>query len=588
MFSAAERAGKEDVDSSILDSEISQKTKLEEIVELLLVGGYFRARISSLSAFDKVIGGMAWAVTASNEEVELDFIENAQIGHKIKLSENLVRALERMKCPYPLKPHQIQGLDYENLYPIIQWLIKKVIEVREETGDLVRAYSETLFERKDTLPVDVSFYNLRKKNEIFIEDTIEKYRPARKFKRNKGSKRADEESKITNTLLEFAVYSAALTVTEDEEEEAEQQRKLRHLMKRLVVVDDEGGEVSRDALDNLVDLQSQQIKMAADAYEETYKAHGLGQENEGLGAEGTHKRTVKKLKKQIAHNNTTLEELRVEASEYAETEEKGQRVVKKKEAYKQRIIDECDKLDALETPENAHVLAELKSLVQLNEDLKAQEKKFKEDCRQQREELIQLIEQMKSEGVDSEEVKRLEKVAATFDKDQEKLQKLRALRAKKTKQVTALIRAVDAVPSRAELAQYQARFAELYEQVDAKLVETRKHYTTYNNLTEQQQYLLKEVKMLDSIHENFHIGMKNKSSQEKFIQSMTDIVQGFEGMLRKAEAQLSEEKASRDRYTASYTELVEQERLYYKTVKDFQKECDLNESLQKEATALSG
>lgn len=37
-----------------------------EIVELLLSAGYFRARISGLSPFDKVIGGLAWAITASS------------------------------------------------------------------------------------------------------------------------------------------------------------------------------------------------------------------------------------------------------------------------------------------------------------------------------------------------------------------------------------------------------------------------------------------------------------------------------------------------------------------------------------------
>lgn len=31
-----------------------------ELCELLVAGGYFRARITGLSAFDKVAGGLAW------------------------------------------------------------------------------------------------------------------------------------------------------------------------------------------------------------------------------------------------------------------------------------------------------------------------------------------------------------------------------------------------------------------------------------------------------------------------------------------------------------------------------------------------
>ena len=72
--------------------------------------GYFRARISSLSPFDKVVGGMCWAITASGASVSVDilFQENSTIGQRIKLSENLVKALLQMKCPLPLQSHQIQ------------------------------------------------------------------------------------------------------------------------------------------------------------------------------------------------------------------------------------------------------------------------------------------------------------------------------------------------------------------------------------------------------------------------------------------------------------------------------------------------
>jgi hypothetical protein len=52
-----------------------QERKYQEIVELLLAGGYFRARISGLSRFDKVVGGISWCITASNEDVDVDLLE---------------------------------------------------------------------------------------------------------------------------------------------------------------------------------------------------------------------------------------------------------------------------------------------------------------------------------------------------------------------------------------------------------------------------------------------------------------------------------------------------------------------------------
>jgi len=52
---------------------------------LLLAAGYFRARISTLSPFDRVIGGLAWCIVNSAVDVDVDviFIENATIGQKM-------------------------------------------------------------------------------------------------------------------------------------------------------------------------------------------------------------------------------------------------------------------------------------------------------------------------------------------------------------------------------------------------------------------------------------------------------------------------------------------------------------------------
>ena len=47
------------------------------------------------------------------------------------------------------------------MYPVMQFLIKKVIETREETGDLLRMYSESQFGKSYKMPNDVEF-NSRK------------------------------------------------------------------------------------------------------------------------------------------------------------------------------------------------------------------------------------------------------------------------------------------------------------------------------------------------------------------------------------------------------------------------------------------
>ena len=65
-------------------------------------------------------------------EVDLSLDDQANLGQKIKLAEIICKVLERMKCPSPLMAHQIQGLDFPSVLPVMNWLLQKVGEVRAE------------------------------------------------------------------------------------------------------------------------------------------------------------------------------------------------------------------------------------------------------------------------------------------------------------------------------------------------------------------------------------------------------------------------------------------------------------------------
>lgn len=127
---------------------------LREIAELLLSGGYFRAQISTLSPFDMLTGGLAWAIAASNVDVDFDvfYDDDATLGYKIKVGEAIEEALQRMGCPYPLQAHQIQGLDYPAVLLVVQWLVKRVLQNRAESGDQLRKYSLLKFHQNFKLP----------------------------------------------------------------------------------------------------------------------------------------------------------------------------------------------------------------------------------------------------------------------------------------------------------------------------------------------------------------------------------------------------------------------------------------------------
>jgi hypothetical protein len=53
-----------------------------------------------------------------------------------------------MKCPYAIEPHQIQGGDFIHIFPVVQWLVKRVFERRAEIGDFNRAYTLNQYEKE--------------------------------------------------------------------------------------------------------------------------------------------------------------------------------------------------------------------------------------------------------------------------------------------------------------------------------------------------------------------------------------------------------------------------------------------------------
>jgi CCDC93, coiled-coil domain len=46
---------------------------------MLVAAGYFRARLA-IDPFDKILGGMCWCITGSNNEIELEFEDDLKLG----------------------------------------------------------------------------------------------------------------------------------------------------------------------------------------------------------------------------------------------------------------------------------------------------------------------------------------------------------------------------------------------------------------------------------------------------------------------------------------------------------------------------
>ncbi|KAH9369690.1 hypothetical protein HPB48_007657 [Haemaphysalis longicornis] len=166
-------------------------------------------------------------------------------------------------------------------------------------------------------------------------------------------------------------------------------------------------------------------------------------------------------------------------------------------------------------------------LLRIEAELSGQEARFRAHCRQEMQRLqAQLAALEPDQGAADDP--RDSQVEAQCQQEREKLQRMRLLLAKKNREIAAIQRKIDEVPSRAELNQYQRRFVELYGQVAATHRETKQFFTLYNTLDDIRMYLDKEV---------------DKKRQEA--------------------------KMSRDRLHDHFLELVDKQRLYFRTVKEF-------------------
>ena len=56
------------------------------------------------------------------------------------LTEKIVRTLGHMKCPSPLEPHQIQGMDCIHIYPVMVWLVKQSIDFRKQMENYIKSF----------------------------------------------------------------------------------------------------------------------------------------------------------------------------------------------------------------------------------------------------------------------------------------------------------------------------------------------------------------------------------------------------------------------------------------------------------------
>uniref|UniRef100_A0A7S4N5E4 CCDC93 coiled-coil domain-containing protein n=1 Tax=Paramoeba aestuarina TaxID=180227 RepID=A0A7S4N5E4_9EUKA len=367
--------------------------------------------------------------------------------------------------------------------------------------------------------------------------------------------------------------------------EEQQQKKIDELMEKMDAFEADQSKVSGARVGDILNFQSSELMQVVQMHQEEHEKI-RAQLEEVMSAEDfselQHKRQMEKRAQKMAKLQERMEEI---AEEYTTTKEELEEVFTALEKHKnlnQRIVEEIDRLNALETPENSADLKTLKALVSLNESLKQQEKDFRQSCQKERKRLQELLANDKLTAEDEEELQRIEMIEQTYKDDCERLNQMRSLNAKKTRDIVMVKRKIDEIPSRTESTQYQQALLDLYEQVDAKLNETRQYYSTYNTLSNTLEFWHSEVQLMESISGNYKTAMKNDKTKEMFVKQLEEKLTIVEGNIKKANDKLMNEKTTLDEVKRKYGALLEKERAYYKATKDFQEECALNERLQEE------
>lgn len=165
------------------------------------------------------------------------------------------------------------------------------------------------------------------------------------------------------------------------------------------------------------------------------------------------------------------------------------------------LIDEMNRLEVQERDTDHQTKEQIKELILQNEKMKQEEIAFKESCTRNIEELHKMIEE--AETLADMPDDNSNEFDEDLQKENETLGLCRLQLAKRNRTVISLQRQIDNIPDNTELAQYQKRFFELYNNMGFKHKETKQFYALFNTLNDTHLYLEKELMLLNNIYDNY-------------------------------------------------------------------------------------
>ena len=552
-------------------------------LQLLLEAGYFKAGADNTSpAFDKILFGLAWALTSAAVDVDVDISyadgdeSEASLGAKLRLSEAIERALLSVACPTPLQAHQIQGLDWPALFPCVQWLVRRVYATRAEFGDERRRSALHFYAAFGYAPLDTAPQE-RARLASRGAARAARFPATRRLRRAAGSSQPTTlDGAVRSTCAEYGQRygrppGTAAYISGSEEEQPE----LIEAQADVVLTPEAAARLARRPGHEAPSEADLRLRRLAEL-----------------------QRQVQSAERQLAASRSQQAAAEQGAAQAAEEEKARRDELAALRAHNARCVSESAQL--LSTALGGEREAQAATLLAALRDLqgaKERERAFKERCRAELAELQLSVEALEQSGaaelplsllLGEAEAQRCEQIAQAHAQATQRLSASRAALARRALGCQLLRRRLNELPGRPELAQYEQRFVELAHAVGWKLEETRRFFSQYNAAAESLRVLQAELALLNKLRTQYEaVRGADENTRTAFVASMAAAAQGVQDSLRKQEDKLTKEKGALAEAQQAQAQALQRNRAYAAVLAALQQEVARGEELRQRLEALS-
>ena len=577
-----------------------------QIVELLIQAGYFRARIQSLEPFDKILGGLAWTLTGCFYDIDIDFKDDMNLTEKIRVSEKIVAGLKSINCPFQINPIQIQGLDLKPIFQTLQWLVKRLLETRDERNEMNKKFSINYIEPKIEKPKPI-----QKNDDIILSAVYNELKPNRQFRpKAKLAFDYNDELRVFFGMIEFGLNK----------EIAFQKQLIELLKKKNLIAKDTGDEkgtskkastitgnepnkLTKEEMKTLNDLVTNNIeeisktnnqKVNAGIIEAIFSENMTAIANEienfenSKGDEGIDQiKLMVKEKERLEQNKVNIlsqistheNELNgIKQASNAENEEIN-RIKNEIEQLEKTLEQNKLNKDKIIQKVKEEKLSEekLKFLSQKNkekEELKTAISRFKKDCLDEKKKYDAQLENYEKKIAklnDEENLQLFNEIDTSYNAELEKNLKTMKELFEKNKEINKLTRNIQLYPSKLEIIQYQKRFQELYDQINNVSEKSMKIIGESNS--KNGVVTLLERRLNDFMElRNLYKTLKNKREKEDFKVTLLNAFQNLVESIIRSTEKLADLTKDIDDNQKQLNDLQLYELNYMKLIKEYNKE----------------